>query len=536
MSKSIAKKIFDGSMNVFKYGRLHQFEHYPKSKNSSLNGVTERIREIRTKDVTELRALLQEYECQYIDEGHHKFLCFNYYHSGDLEKAAQFADKVSSKVTFRTDKIMLENIKFEWRALNLLRDGQPPVELDFRVKLEKRDPKNLRSLYIAASCLPFVLSGYTVRTNAIIQSIADGCLSAVVPLTRPGFPFDRPDLKDLGFDGDNSAHFNHIDCKQSYRGDMNVYLQSILPDLEDFVKCQEIDIIHGVSNYRNGVIGLALARRLRLPFVYEIRGLWEETTAAKRSGWRDTMRYEYERRFEKFLYSEADGVLTINRQVRRLLEVSVRNNSELLPNCVPHKTIKSARVTKAKTRAVRLGYIGSILEYEGLDDLLTAVAKLKKMRYRMTLDIYGSGEFLAKLLCMAKQLNLKSIVKFHGQVAPERVADLYDGFDLCVFARKPYDVCKLVTPLKPIEAMANGVNCLVSDVPPMFDIAKFGGALTFEAGNVESLVNSLRRFCEMSHDERQFYVDEARNMIADNYTWERQALTISEVYKNSFGD
>ena len=486
----------------------------------------------RQRDVRELQSLLSDHEENYQQRDYAKFLAFNFYHAGCLTKAASYLDELETDNLSRKEATLAANIRFEHQALIKLREGQPPIKIDPANPSAPPPSRPYHSLYLAASSRPFIVSGYTSRSEAIVSELGRGQGFVLHAATRPGFPLDRADAKKIGALNEPGGSFETLNSEVDFYGNFEAYLAENLPELERYAQSQGIALVHGVSNYRNGAIGLAIARRLGVPFVYEIRGLWEETTDTKLAGWRDTERFEYERSFEQYLANEADGVLAINSQVCDVLGITDHDNVHLLPNCINEAAIVD-RGARAASRRVTIGYVGSILEYEGLDDLVHAISRLQRSGEDVCLHIYGKGPDQQRLRDLVRDLDVTDI-NFNGVVDPTEVPNLYAGFDLCVFPRKPYRVCQLVTPIKPLEAMAYDVNIVVSDVAPLLAFSNDGSALSFEAGNVESLVETIRSFLAMPPPARRAMREKARTLLRDFYTWNRHASTVENTYHRAF--
>lgn len=524
--KRLGQRLIDGARNLLRYGRLRDpTTTIPRE----LRTTSVKIKIARERDVRELLALLSTHEEHYRERDYAKFLAFNFYHAGCLAKAASYIDQVDAEDLSDKEAVLAANIRFEHRALQRMCQGQPPIDVDPAKSPAYASARPYQALYLAASSRPFILSGYTSRSEAIVKELGGGDDFALHAVTRPGFPLDRTDAKNLGESTGENNLFDVIQSKSPYRGDFEMYLAENLPGLENYARDRGVNIVHGVSNYRNGAIGLALARRLAVPFVYEIRGLWEETTDSKLAGWRDTERFEFERSFERFLAHEADGILAINEQVCEVLEITHRTNVNLLPNCVGEATIVDRGLRETKEQ-VTIGYVGSILEYEGLDDLVHAVSRVREFGHDVRLRIYGKGRDQQRLRDLVRDLGVAEI-SFEGVVDPRQVPALYAGFDLCVFPRKPYRVCQLVTPIKPLEAMANDVNVVVSDVAPLVPFSVDGSALSFQAGDVDSLVETIQAFMIMDASERKAMRDKARALLRRSHIWRGHSATVEKTYR-----
>ena len=83
-------------------------------------------------------------------------------------------------------------------------------------------------------------------------------------------------------------------------------------------------------------------------------------------------------------------------------------------------------------------------------------------------------------------------VVFAGRVPHAQVAAYYQLVDICVYPRLPMRLTELVTPLKPLEAMAQGRLVVASDVGghrELVDDGKTG--MLFRAGDTEALAQAI---------------------------------------------
>jgi glycosyltransferase involved in cell wall biosynthesis len=141
-----------------------------------------------------------------------------------------------------------------------------------------------------------------------------------------------------------------------------------------------------------------------------------------------------------------------------------------------------------------IGYIGSIVDYEGLPLLLHAVRKLRDSGLRFHFLCVGDGPELTGLMKTAANLNIRENVTFTGPVSHAQTLSYYRLLDLFVIPRRDLPVCRLVTPLKPVEAMACGIPVVTSHLPPLVELTGEGAAgPSFKAGSVEHLALALER-------------------------------------------
>ncbi len=203
-------------------------------------------------------------------------------------------------------------------------------------------------------------------------------------------------------------------------------------------------------------------RRHRLPVVYEVRALWEDAAASHSGGGEGGLRYRMTRAIESRALRRADAVTTICEGLRQ--EMIGRGvpagKITVIPNAVDRGAFAGAGAPDPAL-AARLGlagktvlaFFGSFYSYEGLHLLLQAAPELRQ-RAPIAILLVGGGTEEARLRDLAQRLDLGETVVFAGRVPHEEVPRYYDLADLFVFPRLSLRLTELVTPLKPLEAMA----------------------------------------------------------------------------------
>jgi glycosyltransferase involved in cell wall biosynthesis len=177
-----------------------------------------------------------------------------------------------------------------------------------------------------------------------------------------------------------------------------------------------------------------------------------------------------------------------------------------------------------------IGYIGSLNVYEGLDDLLQAVAQLSEPA--LTILIVGDGPARISLEHAAAGLGLADIIRFIGRVPPADVPRYFSVIDIFALPRKPNRVCELVSPIKPFEAMAMQRCILASNVAAQADIIddRKTGRL-FAKGNINDLTDKLRELIADA-PQRQRLGNAARQWVSEQQTWDVMAARVDEVYRS----
>jgi glycosyltransferase involved in cell wall biosynthesis len=347
-------------------------------------------------------------------------------------------------------------------------------------------------------------------------------------LTRPGYPWDRRDRcneppdEETVVDGICYRHSR----KPDKRRPVALFALAASKVVAREAVHKKVAGIHAASNHVNALPALLAARRLGVPFFYEMRGLWELSKAARQPSFNDSSGYHLGIELEGFVARHADHIFVISAALGHYIQERFNLPQErisLLPNCAELGSLPLAPVDLVVPGTI--GYAGSLIEYEGLDTLLEAVAKLRQLGTACQLKIAGQGECRAPLESLATRLHLGDSVQFLGQLNPEEACQMIARCSLVCIPRKPYEVCQLVPPIKLVEAMAMGKAVVVPDLPVFRDEAG-EAALFFESGNAESLARTLKRALGDT-SQLQSIGFSARARVVRDRTWDQHVPKIA---------
>jgi glycosyltransferase involved in cell wall biosynthesis len=283
------------------------------------------------------------------------------------------------------------------------------------------------------------------------------------------------------------------------------------------------DIVHAHSAWMSAAQAFSAARDAGLPFVYEVRGLWEETSVAEAESKRGGLRYSYFRMRENHLYQNADAVVTLSKALKSEIisrgckpeRVSIIQNGVDTEHFKPMaRDVDLANSLGCRERSI-VGYVSRLRKMEGVKYLLEA---MKKLDEKVCVVIVGDGPEKPALERLAEQLNVREKTRFVGAVPHDRIKNYYSIIDIFVVPRIKERVCELVTPLKPLEAMAMGKCVLMSDLQGLRETAEAdNAAIFFEPENSSALADKINMLLdnvpfrqEIGHNARR-YVEEKRN-------------------------
>ena len=271
--------------------------------------------------------------------------------------------------------------------------------------------------------------------------------------------------------------------------------------LEEVAREIRPDIIHAHSPVLNALPAIRVARRLCIPVVYEIRAFWEDAAVDHGTTKEGSLRYLATRALETRAIRQVDHVFTICEGLRA--DIVARGLSAdkvtVIPNAVdiaafnlaspPDPALQEKWGLTGKTV---IGFIGSFYAYEGLDLLLDALPELIRQRPDVRVLLVGGGPQEANLRQQAEHLGHKDHVIFTGRVPHSEVNRYYDLINILAYPRHRMRLTDLVTPLKPLEAMAQGQLFVASDVGGHRELVEHNKTgILFKAGDQQALANAL---------------------------------------------
>jgi glycosyltransferase involved in cell wall biosynthesis len=299
------------------------------------------------------------------------------------------------------------------------------------------------------------------------------------------------------------------------------------------------------SNYVQAKLALALARPMGIPVVYEVRGFWEDSWAA--SPWHDeatamtTDRYLMTRETETAAMLAADAVVTLSETMRHeIIERGIpAERLTVVPNAVeiedfepmPRDDAIAASLGIGRGEPV-VGYISSLNAYEGIEYLLEAASRLRADGQKFRVLVVGEGDHGRAIRETGSRLGLDDgTLIMPGRVPHDRIPGYYSLIDVFVVPRTGNRVSRLVTPLKPFEAMALARAVVVSDVPALREIVTPGETgMTFKADDADDLARVLS---DLLGDPalRARLGRQAREWIRTERTWAQNGLRYRELYE-----
>ena len=300
------------------------------------------------------------------------------------------------------------------------------------------------------------------------------------------------------------------------------------------------DVLHAHSPALCGLAALRAGRKLGIPVVYEIRAFWEDAAVGNGTGREGSAKYWLTRVLENDVVSGADRVVTICEGLRADLIARgfAPEKLSIMPNGVdldlfgePLRRDAGLANELGLGDGPVIGFLGSFYPYEGLDDLIAAMPAIVARVPDTRLLMVGGGAAEADLRAQAQASAVADAIRFVGRVPHHEVDRYYSLVDVVCYPRKAMRLTDLVTPLKPLEAMAQGKLVSASDVGGHRELIEHGRTGTLfppddPAGLAKALADLLG-----SRDGWHTRREVAKAFVRERHDWAGNVRRYLPVYQ-----
>lgn len=396
----------------------------------------------------------------------------------------------------------------------------------------------IRVLHILDHSLP-VHSGYTFRSHSILlaQRARGWHVSAVTsPKHEASLGGPAPREETIG-----GVRYYRTGATPSSRipfvGE-RALIDALTKRIMESAAIESPDLLHAHSPVLTALAALRAGKRLRIPVVYEIRAFWEDAAVDHGTYAEGSWKYRLTRAVETWVCRRVDRLTVlcdglVDDLAGRGIE---RGRMTVIGNAIDPDRFAPAAPDEEYRALWNLGgkrvvaFLGSFYRYEGLDLLVDAYAKLLPRFPDLKLLLVGGGEVERELRDRVRDLGISEGVVFSGRVPQERVPGIYALADVLVYPRHRMRLTQLVTPLKPLEAMAMGKALLASDVGGHRELIQDGRTgILFRPGDVESLAGALARLLD-DPALRRSLEESGRSWVSAERTWTKTTMPYEDVY------
>jgi glycogen(starch) synthase len=396
-----------------------------------------------------------------------------------------------------------------------------------------------RILHVLDHSLP-LHSGHTFRTRAILtaQQAAGHAVRAITGLRHLA---DGPECEEV-----DGLTFHRTPGVASGLPGLREWREigALARSIEALCQRWRPDIIHAHSPALCGMAALRAARRLGIPLVYEIRAFWEDAAVGNSTGSAGSLKYRLTRALENRVVAGADAVMTICHGLRDDLiargvapgKIGIMPNGvdlQLFGTPLPRDPALADELGLGGGPVI--GFIGSFYDYEGIDDLIASIPALTAAHPEARLLLVGGGPMAARLQAQAAASPARGAIRFVGRVPHDQVERYYALADIMAYPRKASRLTDLVTPLKPLEAMAQGKLVAASDVGGHRELIADGvTGVLFAPDDPATCATALSDLLDRRQDWDAI-CQAACLHVEQNHDWATNARRYQDVYQTLIG-
>ncbi len=397
----------------------------------------------------------------------------------------------------------------------------------------------MKILHVLDHSIP-LHSGYTFRTRAILNNQRQqGLQTCHVTGPKQGEYADAEETYD-------DLLFYRSPAVSDPWSSLPVLNQlAIIPVLKkrilEVIEKEHPDVIHAHSPALNGVAAYQAAKQSGMPLVYEVRAFWEDAAVNLGTSSKGGLRYRLTRAMESYVLKNANAVTCICQGLKD--DIIARGISPdkitTIPNAVDldqfqlltDKAPELLDLYDLRDRPV-IGFIGSFYEYEGLDVLIRAFEHLRRTMPELRLLLVGGGPQEGFLKQLASNLCVEDKIIFVGRVPHKEISKYYSVIDTLVYPRKSMRLTDLVTPLKPMEAMAQGIPVLASDVGGHKELINHGDNGSLFAANSPSALAQAIEANFSDAESRQKIIASGLQFVKQERNWANSVQRYHAVYQS----
>ncbi|MFN0123380.1 MAG: TIGR04063 family PEP-CTERM/XrtA system glycosyltransferase [Blastocatellia bacterium] len=398
----------------------------------------------------------------------------------------------------------------------------------------------MRILHVLDHSLPY-FSGYSFRSSYIINTQRQLGLDPVV-VTSPKHEDFREAVETMNEVAYHRVHWpsfyllpkpekfpllRHGACVAGLAREVTRIARQVKPD-----------VIHAHSPSLDGLAAGRAARRLGIPWIYELRYYEEDTAVDRGKTAYNSPRYRLARWLEQRAMEQADAVVTIASALRAdLIERGIPADKIYeSPNGVdttaftprdPDPEIIARHNLAGKTV---VGFIGSFYVYEGLDVLAEAILLLAGQHPDLVLLMAGEGE-LEPVLKARIPADKSHHFIFAGKVPHRDVQRYYSVMDILVYPRISSRLTELTTPLKPLEAMGMSRCVIGSRIGGISELVRDGDTgLLVEPSDPNALAAAISRLADHP-EEREALAARGLEFVRETRDWKRIVQRYPPIYQ-----
>ena len=395
------------------------------------------------------------------------------------------------------------------------------------VKINGSEGNNVKVLHVLEYSRPNI-SGYSLRSDAIIRHQRKIGIKTQQLTSQRYQDFENIEENVDGVIYQRTLKSTSWLSKIPFVNYIS-HINHLAKRIEKAVLDERPDLIQTHSPMFNALAAVKVGRKYNIPVTYEVRALWEDAAVDTGKTKEGSLKYRIIKAIEQRAFEKVDAVSCIcqglkNDLIKRGIPESklyVTPNAVDVNNFEPsHKRDENLEEALNLKDTKVVAFVGSFFKYEGLSYAIEAMKKIVQSHDDIHLLLVGSGNELENLKQQVKNYQLEKFVTFVGRVPFEQVSRYYSLADIMVFPRESIRLTELVTPLKPLESMAQYKPVIASNIGGHRELIEDGETgFLFPADNSEALAKKIieiiynKELLTKVSDKGLAFVREERNWL-----------------------
>ncbi len=319
-----------------------------------------------------------------------------------------------------------------------------------------------------------------------------------------------------------------------------LHINHLANRIEKAVLADKPDVIQTHSPMFNALAAVKIGKKYNIPVTYEVRALWEDAAVDTGKTKEGSFKYRMIKAIEQSAFDKADAVSCICQGLKTDLikrgipesKVFITPNAVDIDNFQPSYQRDSELEQSLNLSGKKVvAFVGTFFKYEGLAYAIEAMNIIAKTRDDIHLLLVGAGNELENLNRQVAEAKLENFVTFVGRVPFEQVSRYYSLADVMVFPRESIRLTELVTPLKPLESMAQFKPVIASDIGGHRELITDGKTgFLFPADNAKALANKIISVI----DDKELLTnvsEQGLSFVRDERNWLNTAKQYLPVYQ-----
>ena len=463
---------------------------------------------------------------------------------GDFDAAYSLADKLARITRLPSDIARADRLR--GRVWEVHPNWLPSIAIAKPEHAQHGGPR--RVLYLAKESAPYLHNGFCTRSHETLRAVRSTG-TEIVAVTMPGFPavidvVDAPDEVTV----DDITYRHLLPNAKLTAMPVHEYLDLAATALARFVLEYRPTVLHigsGHRGFETALVGRAVAEWFGIPWMYEVRSFFETTWTSDKRYMESAPYFHQRHATESRCMQAANYVVTLSGPMRAEIveqhgvpadKVTGIPNAVDVERFAPQQRDEQLRASLGLTGAQVLGYVSNLSHpREGQEAMIAALPKIRATGINAKVLLVGDGARRPELEALTKRLGVTEHVVFAGSIPFEQVSAYYAQIDLFVVPRTNERAGRLVSPMKPFEAMAMGIPLLVSDLPALVEIVADDSeprGFFYEAENAVDLAR-VAVDCLQHPEEMQRRAANAATWVRRERTWTANGRNFVAAYEQA---